>query len=188
MFFIVNKTKNELQISDIKISLGPRQAMDLDKIIDRSKSDRSRDLDLAIKQGVIQVKQKTPTETPIIISNNNDDDLETSKIDDMKEYLAEEIKNQFDILKSGLTNSKNNNDNSGDLSQILNQLKGLVNNNSTNESVDEDVIMDEEKLSNIHARSIDKKLKNVESNEVKYDKKEIEDNIEDNISELEGLL
>jgi len=183
MFFIVNKTKNELEISDIRISLGPRQAMDLDKIIDRSKSDRSRDLDLAIKKGIIQVKQKTPTETPIVISSNNDVDI--SKIDDMKEYLAKEIKNQFDMLKSGLP--KNNN-NSGDLSQVLNQLKKLTNNNSNNESEDEDVIMDDDKLSNIHAMTIDKKLKNVESNEVKYEKKEIKDDIDGNISELEGLI
>jgi len=31
MFFIVNKTRKNITISDIKVSLGPRQAIDLDK-------------------------------------------------------------------------------------------------------------------------------------------------------------
>ena len=44
MFFIINKTKRNIIISDIKVSLGPRQAIDLDKMIDRDISDKSKDL------------------------------------------------------------------------------------------------------------------------------------------------
>jgi len=185
MYFIVNKTKSELQISDIKISLGPRQAMDLDKAIDRRKSDRSKDLDLAIKKGVIQVKQKTPTDTPIVISseeNSND-----KNIDSIKKDLSEEIKNQFEALKSQLVN---NNSNNNDFSQIINQLQDVLNEKSNfrYKSEDEDDTINNEQLLDIHARSIDKKLKDIKSNKVKYDRQEVNDDLGDNISELEGLL
>lgn len=188
MYFIVNKTKSELQISDIKISLGPRQAMDLDKVIDRSKSDRSKDLDLAIKKGVIQVKQKTPTETPIVINSQNND---TSNIDNIKKDLSEEIKNQFNDLKNQLINQGSNQSQNNDFSQILNQLQSVLNNKNTNnyyESEDQDVKINDEQLLDIHARSIDKKLKDIKSNDVKYDKQKVDDDLENNISELEGLL
>ena len=42
MFFIVNKTKQHISLPDIKISLGPRQAIDLDKIMSREESEKSR--------------------------------------------------------------------------------------------------------------------------------------------------
>jgi len=192
MFFIVNKTKREIVISDLSVAMGPRQAMDLDRFIDRKKSERSKDLDTAIKRGFVNVRQKTNEESSLVIKQIKEE-IDPKQMDKFKKDINNEIKNQFSSLKKDLLNAKGSNNSNVDNSELLEKLASLIQNNKNGDlsvkSEDEEVPINGDVLSSIHAKTVDRQIKNTEiSSNVSYEEKEVQNDIDQNISELEDLI
>jgi len=191
VFFIINKTKTEVIISDLKISLGPRQALDLDKFLDRKKSERSNDLSTAIKKGIISVRQKTNEESSLVIKQIKEE-MNPREMDKFKKDINDEIKNQFSSLKEDLLNAKGFNNSNVDNSELLEKLADLIKNSKNSDAIvkseEEEVLIDEDVLSSIHAKTVDRQIKDTKISNIEYEEKEVKNDIDENVDELENLL
>lgn len=195
MFFIVNKTKNTLVLSDINITLGPRQAVDLDKMMNRKKSESSRMLKAASKKGKIDIRVKDKGKTNnVSTSKANHPDLD---LDDFKKEMLEEMKGL--LSQQQAPQSKQEGISKDDLSHFAQQIiqnipksETVINqSNKQNIREDDETDIDEDLSAKINARTVDKMLKGtkVSAMDYKENKQEKQENsILDNISELEGLI
>ncbi len=183
MFFIVNKTKGHITLGDIGINLGPKQAIDLDKMMKRSKSDESRALRSASKRGDIEIRvkdkpkvKKIPNTTP------------KPKSEDLGAMKAEIIGEMRELLKGqggGLSKE--------DLQELIAAMpksSETVIYRQEGEKIreDEEVEIDSSTLATINARTVDNIVKGTEIKAVHYEEKHEENTILDNVDELEGLL
>ncbi len=189
MFFIVNKTKGTIVISDIGVTLGPRQAIDLDKIMSRSKSESSKMLKGASKKGHVDIRikdaGKTSKTAPPQKVENDLDDFKKEMLEEMKGLLSNQ---QQQTPQQGLGKE----DLAAFAQQIINNIPKsetvIIQGQSQEVRTDEDVEMDEEVLAKINARSVDKIVEGTDEVSVNY-KEEKQDNMMlDNISELEDLI
>ena len=189
MFFIVNKTKGSIVISDIGVTLGPRQAVDLDKMMSRSKSESSRMLKGASKKGHIDIRIKDNGKT----SNVSPAPKVENDLDDFKKEMLEEMKG---LLSQQPTQTPQPGLGKEDLAAFA---EHIINNIPKSETVimqgqqpvvreDEEVEMDEEVLAKINARTVDKIVEGTDEVAVSYKEEKQESSILDNISELEDLL
>lgn len=193
MFFIINKTKHTIAISDLKLSLGPRQGVDLDRIVSRETSNKSKLLKKLSKKGIIFIQRKDEENKNIKIE---------SHIDNSEKFDIKELKKEFREGIKGLSNElkkQSNNNNSiskNDLQELITQMMSMMQQNQTGvryierekENEEEDVKMDENILTDIHARAVKDLTKDSKMGSINYKKEEIDDNLEDNIDELENLL
>lgn len=193
MFFIVNKTKHTIAISDLKLSLGPRQGVDLDKIMSRGISNKSKLLKRLSKKGIIFIQRKDEENKNIKIESHIDN-TDKSDIQELKKEFREGIKELTNELKK-----QSNNDNSiskNDLQELVTQMMSMMQQNQTvvryiereKESEEEDVKMDENVLTDIHARAVKNLIKDSEMGSINYKKEKIKNNIDDKVDELENLL
>ena len=187
MFFIVNKTKGTVTVGDLGLSLGPRQAIDLDKIMKREKSESSQSLKTATQKGDIEIRVKdTPRSKKIPNTRRNyKPDLGAVKdeiIGEMKDTMKELLKSQGG--GGGLTKE--------DIAELLASLPKqetvIIRQEGEKVREDEDVEMDEETLANINARSVNEIVKDTEIKSVHYEEKQAENTILDNVDELMDLL
>ena len=103
MFFIVNKTKETIVFSDLNVTLGPRQAIDLDKVVKREKSDSSKFLKMAKKKGIIQVRMKDGVKTKNLPHKNS----EGTSLDSFKNEIINEMKGTMkDLLTQQVGTAK----------------------------------------------------------------------------------
>ena len=194
MFFIVNKTKRTVIISDLGVTLGPRQAIDLDKIVKRSKSDSSQMLKLAKKKGDIEIRRKDGEKTETVVYKEKDNSLNDFKneiIGEMKGSMRDMLAQQSITVQGGISEEQ--------LEKMMQKLiKSMP--KSTKETVviqqggektertDEEIEIDEEKLAEINARTVDEMTKDTEVKSVHYKEEQQENTILNNINELEELL
>jgi len=186
VFFIVNRTKKHITLPDIKISLGPRQAIDLDRIMDRSESEKSRHLRAASSKGDIEIRVKDGEPLKKIPDTKIEKKEDINKI---KDEIIREMKDELKELKSNNGLSKE------DLMAVMQQF---VENMPTKEVVirdsqktsyeEEDVEIDEGLLADINEKTVEKRVKNVEMEPIKYKEENKNNTIINNIEELEGLL
>lgn len=187
MYFVVNTTDRELMISDLNISLGPRKAMDIEKLKPRYIIEESKDLKTCIKTKRIQVRHDSK-----LIDSQKADQVEGQTNDDqinqIKNVIANEIKQQLSGFKG-----QSSGDNT-EIMSILNKLteafeKGTVPIISKVESssTDHEDNIDEERLSEIHARKMQKLSKNTNSR-FTHEEKKSADSVADRVSELDDLL
>lgn len=188
MFFIVNKTKSPIILNDLKITLGPRQALDLDQRFPREKSNYSKDLISCVTRGQIEIKRKDGEKKEVNVVNK---EIITQNIDVDK--MKDELKKEFniginDIKEQILKLNIPSNSISGDeLTKILAQIFPNIK-QSENINKEEEVEINEDVLSTIHAKAVDKLTKNVEMKKANYDEKIVTNTLDQNISELENLL
>ena len=189
MFFIVNKTKGTIVISDIGITLGPRQAMDLDKIMSRSKSESSKMLKSASKKGHIDIRIKDGGQS----SKMEPSQKVGNDLDDFKKEMLEEIKGllsqqQQPIPDKGLGKE----DLVAFAQQIINNIPKpetvIIQGQSQEIRTDEDVDVKRGELGEMNKRVIDKIVKNVKSVDIKHNEEIQKNNLDNNINELEGLI
>ena len=189
MFFIVNKTKIPVSISDLNIVLGPRQAIDLDKArIPRSKSEASKSLKMAQKNGDVEVRFKDKPKsriTPDIPIKSSPDmgNMKEEIIGEMKDVMKEFLKNQT----GGVSKA--------DLQELINAMPKTtetVKYRQDQENIvqreDEEVEMDEDMLAKINARTVDNIVEGTEIKAVHYEEKQEDSTILNNVDELENLL
>ena len=179
-------------IKDLKVTLGPRQAIDLDKVVGREKSEESEDLKEKTRGGFIEIKRKDQISSYRI--------KEEPQIKDNKAEFMSEIKNALkdmkDELKEGMTKpsvgiSKEDlmstmKEVMADMPQASNTV--IMQEVEKNISRDFDVQMDESLFADMNKRAVNQIVKDVRSAEVKYKEEKQKNSIIDNINELEGLL
>jgi len=191
VFFIVNKTKQTIIMGDIGVKLGPRQAIDLDKVIDRDKADSSKYLQMLVHKGDVEIKRKddkTFKKKPVD---------ETKKLNQIKSEILDEMKN---MLKSHFKQESSQSISIEDIAKLIQpgasieDIKKIVNEAINNANIDkeiskdEDVQVDNKILTAIHAKTVNKKIKNITNSSVNYQKEEIDNAIANNVSELDSLL
>jgi len=200
MFFIVNKTKHPITLGDIKIHLGPRQAIDLDKVISRDKSENSRALKAAKSNGEIEVRVKDSTVRPggkqIQVPDTSED------LKKMKNEIISEIKGSINGVKKAVesidteheappapqTNLNISDEQMAQITQAI--LSSMPQGGQVAKPKEEvtEVEMDEDTLVKIHSRAAKKLVKDADVKSVHY-KEETQDNtILSNVDELSDLL
>ena len=187
MFFIVNKTKGHVTLGDIGVTLGPRQAVDLDKIMKRGKSEESMALKAAKSRGDIEVRVKDVLKDKSIPNTNQKPN--SDELGDMKKEIIGEIKDTMSELFKGQTGGVSK----ADLQELLAAMPKvqetvIYRQDQGKIREDEEVEMDEETLAKINARTVNNIVKNTEVKAVHYEEKREENTILDNIGELEDLL
>ena len=188
MFFIVNKTKQTIILGDLEVTLGPRQAVDLDKMVPRSESDSSKYLKMAKKSGQIEVRSK---------------DGEKPKHPDKQpqpqplslDGLHKELKDMKKMMEGKQTGGIDK----GDLAEFAKEIISSIpkstetvvyrqDGEKIESRTDEEVEIDEDLLVDINARAIDYIVEGTDVKSMKYKEEQQENTILDNIDELEGLL
>lgn len=192
MFFIVNRTINTIILSDINVTLGPRQGIDLDKIMSRDKSESSACLMSSKSKGEIEVRVKDDDKNK---SGNINISYKRNKnqnnISELKEEIIREVSSSLNDTVSKILSQKREGLTKEDLE---NSLRSIISSQSSynlshNEvKKDDDIDLDEDVLSEISAKTVDKMLKNTDSRHLKYKEKEEKNTIINNIDELENLL
>ena len=197
MFFIINKTKGPLTFEDINIRLGPRQAIDLDKVVDRKISENSACLIAAKKKGSIEIRIK---DSGKLIPNTSDIILEEESvknnpdINDIKQDIISELKNEIRSLK--LIDKPSNGISKEELVDVMKELiqnmpaKEVIIREGENKIInnEEKVEINNDLLIEINKRAVEKMTKNTKTGEIKYKEEKQKDDITSNIEELENLL
>lgn len=192
MFFIVNKTKQRIVIGDIKITLGPRQAIDLDRLMKRAKSEESQHLRAAVSRGQVEIrikdnkKPRHPSKAVKVPSINLDgmkNDIINEMKETMKELLAQQGQGSNSISREDLEKMAQT-----IVKSMPKSTKETVIIREGEQSTDEKVEMDGETLATISARVVDEMAKNAELKTVHYEEEQQENTILDNVDELESLL
>lgn len=185
MFFIVNKTKGTITLGDLGISLGPKQAMDLDKIMQREKSETSMSLKSAKSHGDIEIRikddpksHKTPNTKPI--DKMDFSGIKKDIIDEMKELLKNQTggvsKEDLETMMQTLVKA------------LPKQETVIIRQDGENIRKDEEVEIDEDTLAKINARTVNEIVKDTQVGSVHYKEKQEKNTILDNVNELENLL
>lgn len=201
MYIVVNRTKEVINFSDLNWVLGPRQSIDLDAIRSRKEIDESEDLKSAVKQGRVQIRHSSVSNTKkesnyigplnpsirVKTPTFNDDYVEKIRV-----AIREEVENQFKKKepKTQIVEKV-----PSEMSELLAQMKQMMEMQSRHVQsslpaekvieVEED--LDINKLSDIHAKSVGKISKDA-SGQVKYTEQKYDNNLDQNIKDLESLL
>ena len=193
MFFIVNKTKQTITLGDIRVTLGPHQAIDLDKLKGgRSAAEASQHLKLANKRGDIEIRVKDEKhinkETTMIKDQSSSlDSLKKDIIGELRETLKEmknDLKNDGGLTKDDLTRAMQ----SIIESTGLRDKEIIIREGNSQAREDEEVEIDDIKLVDINARTVSKIVKDTEIKSVNYKEEETENSILGNVDELSDLL
>lgn len=195
MFFIVNKTKNNISIGDLRITLGPRQAMDLDKTIGREKSEYSKDLKTSVRSGTVEIKRKDDISKYKIkeeVEQPNINSIKDELLAEMRETLKEvgrEIKEGMNKPYEGISKE----DLTSVMKEVISQMPQASNTVimrevNKNLASDYDVQLDEALLADIHARAVNDLTKDSKTTRVNYRNEKVQDTLDNNVSELENLL
>ena len=193
MFFIVNKTKGTITLGDLGskgLSLGPRQAIDLDKIMIRSQSEESKALKNAKDRGDIEVRIKDETKPTKVVKDKGVSSSPDYK--EMKKEIVKEVKGVMsDLLKGQGGVSKE------DLQDVVKTLLTnmpkktetvIIRQDGENIKQDEEIEVDDVSIIEMNKRVVDKMMENVDSGEMKYREEVKKDDLMSNVDELEGLL
>ncbi|MAG24391.1 hypothetical protein CMI47_02330 [Candidatus Pacearchaeota archaeon] len=209
MFYIMNVTKKEVCISDLRLVLPPKRSIDLDKVCDRMDSERSKSLTTAIKKGFLRVMKK---DTRFGNSKKPDKPLGAEgrgitekNLDDFGQKLKDDLSSHMDkVMKSASTGEDQDSGSDEKVDIIISQLTSLLTNLQNPQPAqevhnhygpqgvgdpqyDEIVDMDPETLLRMHEQTVKRMTKDSES-KVRTENKSIKSNVNRNIGELEDLL
>jgi len=193
MYIIANPTNREIVISDLKLSLSPRQSRDLHEAKLPIPPEKSKDLEFCKKKGLIKVlrqdsdnKISSPTQVlpqKEVIIKEKEVIKNVVNTDDIKNIIQQEI--QKVVEKINTQSVKN--DQNDILQQILSKMNEISKPISNQNDVYIEGQIDEETLQKIHVKTLNKITQNVSGN-VECNDDKINDTVSKNISELEGLL
>jgi hypothetical protein len=170
MFSIQNKSGKYVSISDLGLVMAPKQCLDLDKVTDRYVSDGSSCLKKAVEKGMIKILRKDVELKTIVIENKSSTDIGE---------LKKELNNmKKELMAALLENMKNN-------TVIIHQ--DVLVKSSESDSYLEDKA-DPVALAKLHQKTMEKMLKNTESNISSSSKEVIDSSFKNKIDELEGLM
>lgn len=198
MYIVVNRTKEIVNLKDLEWILGSKKSIDLDKIRSRKQIDDSSDLKSAVKQGKVQIRHSsvsnTKKDSAYLGPLNPSIKIKTPTLNDeyverIRVAIRDEIGNQLGKERTPILIPE--------MGELMAQMKKLLEMQEQGKTViyeksdipqqEMDEEMDIDKLSAIHAKSINKMTKGVVG-KVKYTEKQSDVDINRNLDELEGLL
>jgi hypothetical protein len=192
MFFIVNKTKQRIVLGDLGVSLGPRQAIDLDKIVKRERSEKSGHLILAKNKGEIEIRIKDSDAKKVIPNTPTDSNADLNK---MKDDIVSELRGSIQQLAQQISASKPGSSNvvlsDEDVRNLTQQIMDKIPSERKSDSdtlKEEDIEMDGNVVSDINARAVNKMVKNTDISGIKYKEEKLDSKILGDMKELEKLL
>lgn len=193
MYVIRNVGAHEVALGDLRVTLRPNQKLDLDMICSRFIAERSPSLQLAIKKGIIRIVQKDGTDFRKIEPRQAD----PVKTDDnvvTKEQLQEMEKRMTDTLTSQLRKLSHKEEapvidpqSLAALAPLIEKLTQIVQGTPQSAPKKEEPEEIDEKLVDIHARSLDRMNRQVDGN-IKHQEQIDQGNIDDRAKELDSLL
>ena len=204
MYYIMNVTKKEVCISDLRLVLPPKRSIDIDKVCDRLDSERSKSLKTAIKKGFIRVMKKDTwwgeVKNPDKPLGPDGRGITEKNLDDFGKKLEDKLASHMSKMVGGISASDGSSTNDGKVDIIIDQLQNLISNlkdapaatSGNTQGVgdpqyDEIVDMDPETLLRMHEQTVKRMTKDSES-KVRTEDKKIKSNVNRNIGELEDLL
>lgn len=193
MFFIVNKTKERIRLNDIGITLGPRQAVDLDMLVGRNKSENSAHLRAARSHGQIEIRIKDQPRKGPMIANTPPPIEKGQDLDKVKDEIISKVTDTLSQLLAGQKTSVTATANLSeeDLDKISNKiLQNLPAQQvvvQKGDKVEEEMDLDEETLTEISARAVNKIVKDTAMKSVKFEEKK-QEKPKLNVDELMDML
>lgn len=192
MYLIANNSKSEITITDLNISLRPKQALDLHKIRSSDEIEKSKNLKSAISSGRIKFLHKEANnakkeeKTEIIVQNQFDKE---GLLKDIQALLSKEVDSKIEKLNTTQENNFIQNE------RLLILLQSIQKNMSKSSTVDvekkniiEDISISSDKIIEMHSRAVGKMSKNVEGNIISPGKKVKDENVVGNANELDKLI
>ena len=166
MFSIQNKSGKYISISDLGLVMAPKQCLDLDKVTDRYVSDGSSCLKKAVEKGMIKILRKDVELKTIVIENKSSTDIG-------------ELKKELNNMKKEL------------MAALLENMK-IIHQDVLVKSSESDSYLEDKAdpvaLAKLHQKTMEKMLKNTESNISSSSKEVIDSSFKNKIDELEGLM
>lgn len=182
MYLIANATSNYVELSDLGISLKPKQAIDLHAMGYKGKAENSEQLNKSIKNGFIKVLKKDKSKEVVV-------EKVTERIIEKNDINKEEILGSIrKIIQEEIKNIKINNSNDQQNDLLENISKLINNNNIVKSNSEENDGLDIKKMQEIHTKVAEKVMKGASSS-VNYNEETVQDSsMKNNISELEDLI
>lgn len=196
MYIVQNMTRHEIALGDLRATIKPSKQADLDHFAARYVVEQSRDLRIALKRGALRlVRKDNPlgnNETqpiaqkakPVKTLDQSDDVMKALR--DMEKRLGARLDNQVEkqVSSSGGINEENANMLKNAIESLQDIASGNISQKQNNTAEYE---IEDEKAVDIHERSINRIVKDTESN-ISHNEELGSSDADDNISELEDML
>ena len=209
MYYIMNVTKKEVCIADLRLVIPPKRSIDIDKVCDRLDSERSKSLKTAITRGFIRVMKKDSwwgdTKKPDKPLGPDGRGITEKNLDDFGKRLEDKLASHMSKMIGGMSQGDGETESDGKVDIIISQLTKLLTNLQDtpppvqevhnhygaqgvgDPQYDEIVDMDPETLIEMHEKTMKRMTQDSES-KMRTEDKKIKGNLNKNISELEDLL
>ena len=193
MYLIANSSGKQMIIGDLGLVLKPKQAIDLHKVKLKTIPERSGDLSLCVKKGLVKVLKQDSKKSKKIIENvsnvTNVNTMDQKKLlESIRSIIKEEVKSQSPQIIQG----QDNKDVMAAIQELMKTVKTqkgtvVIRDGKVTES-EEDLGLDHDTLVKIHSKTVDKRMTDTEG-KMEYEDQEIIDiGMGDDLSELEDLL
>ena len=197
MFLITNRSGKEIVVADLGLSISPKQAFDLDAMkLKINPPDKSKDLQICIKRGWIKVLKSDRKKKRKQVKEQNEvsHSIDKKMLDAIRDTLRDEIKQQIGAITQSQPQHTKIDQVLSSLTQLIKQGKPLTNEvikevvvEQNQITQDEQVSIDEDTLSEIHARAVNRITQGIEG-EIEYKHQQIKSDISNQVSELEDLI
>ena len=190
-------TRHEIALGDLRAIIRPGKREDLDRFAARYVVEQSSDLRIALKRGALRLVRKdnpygntepsVPVKSEKPIQDNSEPIMKAMQ--DMEKRLIDRLNNQVEkhVGKQGLDE-----DSVSKLNDAIDALRGITGNTSgaavsQSSSQDKEYDVEDEKIVDIHERSINRLTKGAKS-KIQYKEETQSSGADANIDELEDLL
>ncbi len=191
MFVIKNTTDRDIVLGDLRVVLGPKKEIDLDKVSSRPQVESSVSLRKAVARGMIKVTAKDIDE---FSATSTTPSVDKKALGDMEGRIKAEIAKQ---MAHATQKQRSDADQISALTATVQQLiaqlaKGfpvqqVAQQNTVSDSSAGDI--SDDIANRIHAKSMKKLEKQITGGSIEHDTtKMTNDQLSKNIDELEGLL
>jgi len=187
VYIVKNMSKSEVSIPDLRLTLSSGDQIDLDMISSRFYIDQSSILKGMFTSGYLKcickddgsgkVQIKTDVE-PILSSQLNSPIDIINAVKNMEEKLAKRLDEKINSQPQIDVNAIN---------KALQVLQSIANQANLQTTKAENVDVVDERVVNIHERTLDR-LSNKAESKVKHEEQTTNSNVNKNIEELEGLI
>lgn len=187
MYMVKNYGKKPIALGDLHITVSPNRALDLDMLFSRQVSENSPSLRTAISHQYLKVVRKDELKegTPAFHAEKL-----AEQISEMEQRITKNLSEQIARHVSSNPNGTPNVNIDG-LQGVVDQLKKLAEQASASQQsqpqADSSNDIPDEKMVNIHKRSVERMSRDVKGN-IKHDKTSEKSDISKNLNELEGLI
>lgn len=174
MYIVNNLTSNIVNISDLRVQIGPRQILDLEKVTDRMSIDRSVDLRKALDRKILRLVKHTLIKTNTEVKHKEVVEKiveRPASIDEEK--LANLIRQVIKETKTEEKPQPQSDNNEANLKEFLKTIRQDIQNQFNKTGSKEkniDVEIDPAKLAELQQKSVEKVAESIEISDKKKSK------------------